>query len=57
VVTQIDKPNCIWVRDKVNDELLNSVHVKINEEATFQKVAPKPWEMDKVYMAQDEGCW
>ncbi|XP_044263975.1 uncharacterized protein LOC123010872 [Tribolium madens] len=56
-VTQIDKRNCVWVRDKANDEILESIHAKINEEVKYQKVASKPWKKEKVYMAEDEGCW
>ncbi|XP_008197916.2 uncharacterized protein LOC103314239 [Tribolium castaneum] len=56
-VTKIDKRNCIWVRDKANDEIFELIHDKVNEEAKHQKVPSKPWKTEKVYMAQDKGCW
>ncbi|XP_063905212.1 uncharacterized protein LOC135124227 isoform X2 [Zophobas morio] len=57
MVTAIDKPNCVWVRDVMNNALLEKIHHKVNEEARYKPAAPKPWVMDKVYMARDENNW
>lgn len=56
LVTKIDKPNCIWVRDKANDEIFANIHSKVNEEVKYQKTVSKPC-FNTVYLAQDEGFW
>lgn len=57
VVTCIDKPNCIWVRDTANDDVFTKVFIMANKAAEQQSTALKPWHTDKVYLAQDDDSW